>query len=167
MPVQPIGPATGAQEESLAKLPAMTEAEIMATSAMMMDQPPGTLPGGDGFNAWANGGVVPPPGAPLQPYTPPGGQVYQIDPNTGSQFMPQDGGVVLVPVPMNTNTAAKPDLSPKTPPANTAAPIAPETKPTPKPMATPPAKNRPAANKPVTVKPAEKPVKSGDDELTG
>jgi len=167
LPVQPIGPATGAQEESLAKLPAMTEAEIMATSAMMMDQPPGTLQGGDGFNAWANGGVVPPSGAPLQPFAPPGGQVYQIDPNSGSQFMPQDGGVVLVPVPMNTNTAAKPDLSPKTPPANTAAPIAPETRPTPKPMATPPAKNRPAANKPVTVKPAEKPVKSGDDELTG
>ena len=32
LPVQPIGPATGAQEESLAKLPAMTEAEILAAT---------------------------------------------------------------------------------------------------------------------------------------
>jgi hypothetical protein len=29
LPVQPIGPATGAQEESLARMPALTDAEIM------------------------------------------------------------------------------------------------------------------------------------------
>ncbi len=165
LPVQPIGPATGAQEESLAKLPAMTEAEIMATSATMMEQPPGTIPGGDGFNAWANGGVVPPPGAPLQQYVPPGGQVYQIDPNGGSQFMPQEGGVILVPVPANTNTAAKPEPTPKTAPANTALPTGAETKPTPKPMATPPPKSdKPAANKPAKGKPADKPAKSGESK---
>lgn len=159
LPVQPIGPATGAQEESLARLPAMTEAEIMATSATMMDQPPGTLPGGDGFNAWANGGV-PPAGAPLQPYVPPGGQVYQIDPNSGSQFMPQDGGIVLVPVPVNANTAVKPDPTLKTPPTNTATPTSPEPKATPKPMATPP----PKTDKPATKGKPEKPVKNGEDE---
>ncbi|HEX3101712.1 MAG TPA: serine/threonine-protein kinase, partial [Pyrinomonadaceae bacterium] len=63
LPVQPIGPATGAQEESLAKLPEMTDAEIMAAATGTMAVPPGTLPGGDGYNAWANGGA-PPIGAP-------------------------------------------------------------------------------------------------------
>ncbi|MFT3744282.1 MAG: protein kinase [Pyrinomonadaceae bacterium] len=102
LPVQPIGPATGAQEESLAKLPAMTDAEIMATQNQMMSD----LPGGDGYNAWANNGV-PPAGAPLagsttgQPlglqtgppvgYAPPTGQSVSIDPSGGSQFMPNDG----------------------------------------------------------------------------
>jgi hypothetical protein len=159
-PVQPIGPATGAQEESLAKLPAMTDAEIMATSAM--EQPPGTLPGGDGFNAWANG-VAPPPGAPLQNYVPPGGQVYTIDPNTGSQFMPPDGGVILVPIPANTNTAVKPTPTPKTPPANAAVPPSLSPSATPKPMATPPKVDKPASNKPVKGKPTNS-IKPTDSE---
>lgn len=155
LPVQPIGPATGAQEESLARMPPMTDAEIMATSPM--EQPPGTIPGGDGYNAWANGGA-PPAGAPLQGYTPPGGQVYTIDPNGGSQFMPQDGGVVLVPVPAtNTNTAPKPTPTPRTPAGNSAVPSAPAA--TPKPMATPPPKNdKPAADpkgRPATRKPKD------------
>jgi hypothetical protein len=76
-----------------------------------MQQMQSDLPGGDGYNAWANGGV-PPPGSPLNSqvpplgYVPPGGQVYTIDPTTGSQFMPPDG-VILVPVPVNPNTAAE------------------------------------------------------------
>ncbi len=168
LPVQPIGPATGAQEESLARLPAMTDAEILANSMTSADD----LPGGDGYNAWANGGV-PPAGAPLgvpitgvplnqtfpPDYVPQGGQVYTIEPG-GSQFMPSEG-VILVPVPMNTNTAVKPDPTTKTPPANTAVKPAPETKPTPKPMATPPPKgNKPAATQPKN----EKPVPSGQPD---
>jgi serine/threonine-protein kinase len=146
LPVQPIGPATGAQEESLARLPAMTDAEIMATSAMQ--QSADAVPGGDGFNAWANGGV-PPPGAPLQPYVPPGGQVYTIDPNGGSQFMPNDTGVVLVPVPVNPPEAdPKASPGPKTPASNTAVQPGPVQANTPKPMATPPPKNRPGTTQP-------------------
>ncbi len=161
LPVQPIGPATGAQEESLAKLPAMTDAEIMATSTM--DQPPGTLPGGDGYNAWANG-VAPPAGAPLQNYVPPGGQVYTIDPNAGSQFMPPDGGVILVPVPTNTNTntAVKPTPTPKAPSANVTVQPSPTPAATPKPMATPIKNIKPVTDpkkgKPM---PAVKPTDSG------
>ncbi len=154
LPVQPIGPATGAQEESLAKLPEMTEAEIMAAGNSNMALPPGTLPGGDGYNAWANGGAPPlgaPPlqqqnGLPPQAYVPPG-QTVTIDPNGGSQFMPQDGGIILVPVPKEANTAVKPTPAPKTPPGNTA--VQPSS--TPKPMATPPPKN----NKPATVPPGK------------
>lgn len=123
LPVQPIGPATGAQEESLARLPALTDAEIMATS---MQVPPGTLPGGDGYNAWANGGAPPPgapplgmvpqAGAPLNQtgpqtgYVPPPGQVVTVDPNLngGSQFMPPEGGVILVPVPKTPEATPTP-----------------------------------------------------------
>ncbi len=161
LPVQPIGPATGAQEESLAKLPEMTEAEMMAASAGMMEVPPGTLPGGDGYNAWSGNGAppigapaqgVPPTGMP-QPYTPPGGQTVTIDPNGGSQFMPQDSGVILVPVPVqtDTNTAPTTKPTPTTPTANAAV------KPTPKPMATPPPKAPKSTGKPTETK------KSGTD----
>ncbi len=164
LPVQPIGPATGAQEESLAKLPEMTDAEMMAAQAGTMDAPPGTLPGGDGYNAWASGNGAPPigapqPGAPAtglpQPYQPPGGQTVTIDPNGGSQFMPQEGGVILVPVPKDANTAPKATPTPKATAGNTAVqPAA-----TPKPMATPVPKTKP-------VQPGTKPSgKPKDSEL--
>ncbi len=156
LPVQPIGPATGAQEESLARMPALTDAEIIAASAMQQMQ--SDLPGGDGYNAWANGGV-PPPGSPLNSqvpplgYVPPGGQVYTIDPTTGSQFMPPDGGVILVPVPVNPDTAPSASPTPRTPAANTAVQPNPEGAATPKPMATPPPKPVKTPAKP----PADKP----------
>ncbi|MFL6467449.1 MAG: serine/threonine protein kinase [Pyrinomonadaceae bacterium] len=112
LPVQPINPATGVEEQSLAAMPALTS-DTLANSNLA--QPPGTLPGGDGYNPWGNGGV-PPAGAP---YIPPGGQVVTIDPATGSPFMPTDGGVVLVPVPVNSNTGtAKPSPTPKMPTTN-------------------------------------------------
>jgi serine/threonine-protein kinase len=104
LPVQPIGPATGALEDDLARKMPMSDAEILMSSSADL------LPGGDGYNPWANGGV-PPPGAPLNSALPPGayvqpGQVYTIDPNSGSQFMPNESGVILVPVPANNLPAA-------------------------------------------------------------
>jgi hypothetical protein len=123
MPVQPIGPATGTEEQMLAAMSAMSAGDANAELTA-----PDTLPGGDGYNPWATG--VPPPGAPQ--YIPPGGQVYTLDPNTGSQFMPPDGGVVLVPVPANTNTATRPSPTPaRSPGAN--ANTAPARTPTPAP----------------------------------
>lgn len=159
-PVQPINPATGVQEESLANMQGMS-AEALANSNMTV--PPGTIPGGDGYNPWANG-VTPPAGGPPT-YIGPGGQIITIDPNNPSQFMPMDGGVVLVPVPANTNTAAKPTPTPKTAPANTNTATPPATEPA-KPAATPaerkptptpqPKPAAPAANKPAASgKPAE------------
>lgn len=154
VPVQPINPATGAEEQNLALMPGMLPEAI--SNSNMMSQPPGTLPGGDGYNPWG-AGTAPPPGAPPMTYVAPGGQVYTFDPNNPSQFMPQEGGVILVPVPANTNTAAaKPSPSPKTPAANTntntAAPAAPKSTPevkTAKPSSMP-AKTpeKPAGNKP-------------------
>ncbi len=162
LPVQPIGPATGAQEESLAKMPAMTEAEIMAVqNSNTMLPPMDPLPGGDGYNAWANGGA-PPVGAPPAQYIPPGGQYYTVDPNGGSQFMPPDGGVILVPVPANTSTAVKPSPTPKTQNANTTVQTTPAPATTPKPLATPPKNDKPSSqpNKEKAA-PADKPAKSG------
>jgi hypothetical protein len=159
-PVQPIGPATGAMEESLANMPAANDAEIMSTANSML-QPPGTLPGGDNYNPWANGGN-PPPGAPPAQYVPPGGQYYTIDPNTGSPFMPSEGGVVLIPVPVNNNTPPKTTPTPKGQTGNVNADAGIKPQVTPKPLATPPAESsgtgqpgKPAASpaKPVAAKP--------------
>jgi serine/threonine protein kinase len=155
LPVQPINPATGSEEQSLAAMPAYS-AETLANSNM--SQMPGMLPGGDGYNPWATG--APPPGAP---YIPPGGQVVTIDPATGSPFMPTDGGVILVPVPVNSNTnAAKPSPTPKQPAANANTGTSPQTvpsantaRPTPTPAAQPtrtPVRPRPTA----TPKPDDK-----------
>lgn len=149
-PVQPIGPATGAQEESLVSLPALTVDELaMATTAMIL--PTDSLPGGDGYNPWASG-TTPPPGAPLQQAIPPGGQMYTVDPN-GSQFMPPEGTVILVPLPVNTNTAARPETNPKPSTANANSAI-PQIGPTPKPLATPPRVTRPAGDQPGRTRPA-------------
>lgn len=160
LPVQPIGPATGALEDDLAKRAPMTdaEAEMMANSNMALTM---ELPGGDGYNPWATGSA-PPPGAPLPGSLPPGGQVYTVDPNSPSQFMQSDPNCIQQPsgillcygqVPANTaGPVLKPVASPtpktpKTPPGNTTAQPTPES--TPKPLATPPPKpDKPAANAP-------------------
>jgi serine/threonine-protein kinase len=136
-PVQPINPATGAQEQALANMAGMSS-EVLGNSNMAV--PPGTLPGGDGYDPWKNGGQ-PPPGAPN---VGPGGQVITIDPNNPSQFMPNEGGVILVPVP--ANNAVKPTPTPKNA-ANTSV------QPSPSPKTTPEAKPTPATEKTPT-KPA-------------
>jgi serine/threonine-protein kinase len=112
MPVQPINPATGIEEQTLAAMPAMTDsASNTALTA------PDTLPGGDGYNPWASGVPLPQPGPE---YIPPGGDVYTI-PGGGSQFMPncvmQPSGVMLCyGPPPNANTNVKPTPTPRTTP---------------------------------------------------
>ena len=160
LPVQPINPATGAQEDALTKLGDFGDASLVPNGSMEL---PGTIPGGDGFNAWGNSGM-PPAGAPLsgsvvpgppvggpQPpqYIPPGGQTVTVDPNGGSVFMPNEGGVILVPVPKSDEPAPTP--TPKAPAANTAVkPTQPEPKASP--AVTPP------GLKPETQAPAQKPA---------
>ena len=58
-PVQPLNPASGVEEERLAALPpdSITSNSNLATQA-------GQLPGGDGYDPWANGGK-PPTGSPV------------------------------------------------------------------------------------------------------
>jgi serine/threonine protein kinase len=133
IPVQPINPVSGADDSRLMGMPGGVADIIMSNSNMAL--PPGTIPGGDGYNAWQNG-VAPPVGAPLP--TGPGGQVITIDPNGGSQFMPQgDGSVILVPVPVDPNATPTPTGRPGKP---TPTPGNPQTAPspeTPKTTATP------------------------------
>jgi serine/threonine protein kinase len=169
-PVQPINPATGADEQSLSNMSAMS-AEIIGNSNSM-PLPPGTISGdggGDGYNPWANG-VQPPPGAPMYIPQQQGGQYITIDPNNPSQFIPTDGpnGVILVPVPANTavNANIKPTPTPKTnnananvaptPQANASpTPNAPKPTPTPKATVTP---AKPAAKPSETPKPTTPPA---------
>jgi hypothetical protein len=107
-PVQPLNPATGVEEERLAAMPADSISNANVSTI------PGQLPGGDGYNPWANGGK-PPPGAPIGP----GGGYMTIPNGGGSQFMPPDcilqpSGIYLCPVPVNANTATvKPSPTPK------------------------------------------------------
>lgn len=176
LPVQPIGPATGSQEESLAKLPDMTEAEIMAASNSNTAFPMDSLPGGDGYNPWA-AGVAPPLGAPLPGSIPPGGQTVTVGPEVGNPIMPSgilydtvsgkcvDAGTyetVLCPGARQPDKPLdNPSPTPKTAPANTVQ-TTPQPAATPKTFATPPPKDKPAAAPSNKEKPAPaKTPKSG------
>jgi hypothetical protein len=161
LPVQPINPATGAQEQALANMAGMP-AEMIANSNMAV--PPGTMPGGDGYDPWKGGGQ-PPAGAPNIGA---GGQVITIDPNNPSQFMPAEGcvmqpsGILLCPAPLNANAAKKPTPTPKNAAnanvqASPTPKITPETKPSPSPEKT---LGKPATQK--TPVPKASPGKPGD-----
>lgn len=144
-PVQPLNPATGVEEERLAALPLDSLGANSNVSAL-----PGQLPGGDGFDPWANGGK-PPTGAPVG-----SGGGYMTIPNGGSQFMPPDcilqpSGIYLCPVPTNANAAARPTPTPRNNSANAnvqasptpATPANPKATPTPAgPRATPTPRTR-------------------------
>jgi serine/threonine-protein kinase len=156
-PVQPINPATGAEEQNLASMPGMTGEQIGNSNTNSTQ--PGALPGGDGYNPWATG--APPPGAPPQTYSP-GGQTVTV-PSGQSPFMQdipagcsvQPSGLILCPVPVTT---PKPTPTPKPPAANsnngtapvaTPAPAKPTpapARPTPTPNISKPPSNRPAAD---------------------
>ena len=152
-PVQPINPATGAEEQNLAGMPGYMP-EVVTNS----NTAPGTAPGGDGYNPWATG--APPAGAPPQTYIGPGGQTINIPPGQ-SPFMQdipagctmQPSGLILCPVPA-TSPKASPTPKPPAANANTGTTPQPEVKPTATPARTPatpartPATNRPPANRP-------------------
>jgi serine/threonine protein kinase len=152
-PVQPLNPATGAEEQNLAAMPGMMP-EIVGNSNVNVA--PGTLPGGDGYNPWGSG--APPPGAPPQSYVGPGGQTYNIPPGQ-SPFM-QDlpagcsvlpSGLVLCPV--TPSPTPKPTATLRPPAnANTTTVTPPtEVRPTPtpaRPTPTPAATRQPPTNRP-------------------
>ena len=152
LPVQPINPATGAEEQSLAAMPAY-DTNSLANSNVAA---PNTLPGGDGYNPWANGGV-PPPGAPMQP----GGQVITV-PSGSSPFMPpecilQPSGIYLCPAPVNANAAVKPTPTPKPQSANSNTSASPQP--------TPAANSAPPKASPTPARtPRPTPVKNSNSE---
>ena len=150
-PVQPINPATGAEEQNLAAMPGMMP-EIVGNSNSSSTMP-GAAPGGDGYNPWATG--APPAGAPAQSYAAPGGTInippgqspFMQDLPSGCSVTPS--GLVLCPVPVTT---PKPTPTPKLPPANANTGVTPATTPVKTPAPTrptpTPATSKPPANKP-------------------
>ena len=147
MPVQPINPATGVEEQNLSNLPPdYTMFDANTNTAI----PPGTVPG-DAGNPWLNGNA-PPGGAPL----PPGGSVIQIPPGGTSPFMadsnciPQPSGILLCTVPITPTPSPRPSATPRVP-ANANTGTAPAATPTPQPVRpspTPAPARTPAVNRP-------------------
>lgn len=119
MPVQPINPATGIEEQARATIAPMTPDMMFQMSPQLMASPAAeVLPGGDGYNPWASGTV--PPGGPPPSIGPPGGTV--TIPDGGNNSLPEDG-IYLVPEP--------PAPQATTQPSNTAVDKTPVKKPTP------------------------------------
>jgi serine/threonine protein kinase len=137
-PVQPLNPATGIEERNLASVPGM------GTDVNSNMSIPGTMPGGDGYDPWANSRSLQPPGGTVT-----------IDPNSQSPFTMDPGctmlpsGLIICPTQM---PAASPSPTPRTTaPANTNArpastPATPQRTPTPAPArpASPAPANTPA-----------------------
>lgn len=140
LPVQPLGPATGAQEDGLMRIPDGTSPEeLMMTGLNTMTIGGDGVPGGDGYNAWANGGA-PPIGAPPA-NIPLGGSRVSGDVTGTSQFMPPTGPIEFVRKDILTGECTKIETREVVPcPDQVGA----------KPMATPPVK-------PTTAKPTPTP----------
>lgn len=173
-PVQPINPATGMSEQSLANMSAFQMPPQMGNvNGVMMMIPPQTMPGGgggsenfggDGRNYWTGEG--PPPGAPSS--VAPGGPIYTIPGDGTSPFMPSENGTYYIPVPVpSVNANANVQLSPTpkggktTPPAANTQPVPTPNAPTPaevKPTPAPKATNTPATKPAATPKPAVTPA---------
>jgi len=148
-PVQPVNPASGAAEDSLANMSGYAP-DNMGNSGFAL--PPGAVVN----DPWARGGV-PPKGSPNYgvPFNvQPGGQVITINPNTNSPFMPQETTVDRVPVTANVNANVKPSPKPTPSPKTT-----PQVNPTPVTSSTP--STEVDTQKPTTqpVRPREIPTK--------
>ncbi len=170
LPVQPINPATGQQEDSLVRMVGDMNANVSDPSLLDMTMRPSTLQGVEGSYPPVNYGGDPTLGAPQSGYPQTGplsqypqatGPVVTIDPNNpNSPFMPNEGGIILVPIPANT-PEPKPTATPKPGTGTTAQPSpTPVTGPTPKVFATPPPKPEKPAAQPKT-KPGDKKPASG------
>lgn len=141
-PVQPLNPATGIEERNLASMQG-TAGDVNSNLSI----PLGTMPGGDGYDPWANAPTLQPPGGTIT--IPPDSQSpFTMDP--GCTMLPS--GLVICPtvVPQRspsptprpeqsptTNTAPRPVISP--------TPAAPANTPRPTPRATEEPSGPPAA----------------------
>jgi serine/threonine-protein kinase len=156
MPVQPINPATGVDEQNLSNLPPdyTSLGSNSNTGVMQLDGTYPSVPGGGGENnPWLNGNNPPTGGPPIQQ----GGQVIQV-PNGQSQFSPPEGCINAVwdpqrygwlcDMPGTPPTRPTPTPRPTASPAANAntggTPAATPARPTPVPSRSP----APAANKP-------------------
>lgn len=150
MPVQPINPATGVEEQNLSSLP--PEFSYDANTNTMIPTTGGAVPG-DAGNPWLDGNT-PPGGAPA---IPPGGPVIPV-PQGQSPFAPPEGCINPVWDPQRYGwlcdfpQSGKPTPTPRVSPtprtgANTNANTGGSPVATPRPSATPRPTNTPAANR--------------------
>ncbi len=132
-PVQPLNPATGIEERNLASLPGGTDVNSNLSMA------PGTMPGGDGYDPWANAPTLQPPSGTVT-IPPDSGSPFTMDP--GCTMLPS--GLIICPTRM---PEAEPTPSPRTPSTNTNTAPRPAVTPTPAtaPVRTPTPAPRPAA----------------------
>jgi serine/threonine protein kinase len=150
MPVQPINPATGVEEQNLSSLP--PEFSYDANTNTMV--PTGGGVPGDAGNPWLNGTNPPAGGPPIGP----GGGTITVPLGGTSPFMndpnciPQPSGIMLCTVPVAPTPAPKVSPTPRVPanantgtsPAASPSPV----RPSPTPQRTPAPARTPAANRP-------------------
>ncbi|HKP69381.1 MAG TPA: protein kinase [Pyrinomonadaceae bacterium] len=150
-PVQPINPATGAEEQNLSAMPVDVIGSSNSNSLT-----PGAMPGGDGYNPWASG--APPAGAPPQTYIGPGGQTVNIPPGQSPFMQDMPAGCTMTPsglllCPVTPTPSPKQSPTPKPPVANantSSTPAVVPPKSTPTPGKSPAPVRSPAANRPAT-----------------
>ena len=169
-PVQPLNPATGTSEQSLANMSPYQMPQQMGNVNGVMMMMPQQLPdvaggvapsvGGDGYgdgrNFWSGEG--PPRGAPPSAYVGQGGQIITIPgEGGGSQFMPNEDGTAWVAVPIpNANANLQPTPTPKG--GKTPTPTTANTQSAPTPAVQTPAKTEPTPAPKTEKPPAEKPA---------
>ncbi len=125
MPVQPINPATGINEQGLSNI---AQVPLDFSNSNMTLTAPDTLSGGTSNPLWDQGYI---PQGPV--YVPPGGNSVTVGPcDPNNPFMPCD--TVVVPQPSNTATNVAPSPKPTKSPANVNVPVPTES---PKPQSSP------------------------------
>ena len=162
MPVQPINPATGVEEQNLSNRP--PDYTMYDANTNTMISPGGVVPG-DAGNPWLNG-TAPPAGAPNIGA---GGQVIQV-PGGNSPFMsdpnciPQPSGIMLCTVPVNPTPTPRATPTPRTgATANTNTAPAPAATPTPQPARPSPTPARTPA-RPAATPAANRPAPTADSQ---
>jgi len=162
MPVQPINPATGIEEQNLSNLPPdYTTLGNSNINPAMGDSVPG-----DSSNPWLNGTAPPAGGPPLGP----GGGVIQVNPGQSPFMMdpnciPQPSGIYLCPVPVTPTPAPRATPSPRNANGNTNIATPPAATPTPQPARPSPTPARTPATPARTPVPANnRPAPTGEPE---
>ena len=160
MPVQPINPATGVEEQNLSNLP--PDYTMLGNSNVSPGGAVDSVPG-DSSNPWLNGGA-PPAGAPA---IPPGGGTIQVNPGQSPFMMdpnciPQPSGIYLCPVPVTPTPAPKATPTPRNPNANTNTTTAPAATPTPQTRLSPTPARSPAAPARTPAPANNRPAPTGD-----
>ena len=149
MPVQPLGPATGMNEQGVNNMLPYPVGGMDNSNMQYPDQVQ-QMPGGDGYDPWGRGGS-PPPGAPPPVYQTDGNYVL-IPGNSNSQFMP---GEYVIQVPKQTDANANVSTAPTKTPKDVNANVKTAPTPTAPPADVPAATPKPTPN--VKSTPVEKP----------